>query len=312
MRKTTLFLLTILSLTIHAQNYTFSNLSGTYADLTGTTSLNNGEIWDEEEYNLTLPFALTINGNTSAAITLFNGVGIQLLSTDELSYGIAALSTDLQDRGSTGTTSLSPISYKIDGAVGSRILKIECKNCGSWTDVNKTMFVNFQTWIYEGANIIEYRYGPSLVNNPDVFYGGETGAAIGIANEDMDGNLFNTHLLSGAAANPTLSTVNSLVNITGTPGANKIFRFTPTTLNTSEINTNNVSFYPNPFKDSIFVQGVDQPFDYAIYDLQGKVIQSTNQHYSATKINTERIASGVYFLKISSNDTTITKKIIKM
>jgi len=312
MKNTTFILLLALSFSLHAQNYTFSNLTGTYADLTGTTSLNNGEIWDEEEYDLILPFALTINGNTSAALTVVNGSAVKLLSTNDISYYAVPFGADLEDRGSNGSTSLSPISYKIDGVTGSRIVKIECKNCGSWTDTNKTMFVNFQMWFYEGSNIIEYRYGSSLVNDTDVFYDTATGAVIGIANEDMDFNLTNTHLLTGAATNPNLSIINTAVNVTGTPDSNRIFRFAPANLNTTDVTKLNVSTYPNPFTDFVAVEGLKESYNYSIFDVSGKLVHSSENNLATDRIDTKSVTAGIYLLKIISGNETITKKIIKI
>jgi hypothetical protein len=100
--------------------------------------------------------------------------------------------------------------------------------------------------------------------------------------------------------------------LNGTPSANRIFRFTPTNLSTTEVSKSQVSIYPNPFKDVISVQGIDQTFGYKIYDLQGKIVQSNNLSKSEDTINTASIASGVYILKITTSETTVTKKMVKM
>jgi len=311
MKKTTFILLMILSFSLPAQNYTFSNLSGTYADLTGTTSLNNDEIWDDPEYTLTLPFAFTVNGTTSNTLSVFDGTLVQTVTSTTF-QGLAVLNADLEDRGSNGATSLSPISFKTDGIGGSRIVKVEFKNCGAYSDFSKTMFVNFQIWLYEGSNVIEYRYGPSSITNSDVFYDDETGPLVGISGSDLDDILTNTHLLTGPANNPTLSTATSFVYLTGTPIANAIFRFTPTVLNTTAFTNSNISVYPNPFTDFVTIQGLKESYNYSIFDVSGKLVHSSENNLPTDRIDTKSITDGVYLLKIISGSETLTKKIIKM
>lgn len=311
MKKTTLILLLLLSLSIQAQNYTFSNLTGTYSNLTGTTSLSNGEIWDDPEYDLVLPFQFVINGVSNSNFKVYDST-ITLQTGGPIYQVIAPLANDLIDRGDGGPTSLSPISYKIDGAVGSRIAKIEFQNCGSFDDTTLAMFVNFQIWMYEGSNIIELRYGPSSVTNDNIFYGTDSGAIIGLAGADVDDNLSNTHLLTGLASSPTLSTDNSFVNVTGTPPANTIYRFTPTSLNNSEINSSLVTLYPNPFNDYVVIEGLKSNFSYDIYNVSGKLIQSNQDATSGTIVDTKSFESGIYILKIVSENESIVKKIIKM
>jgi hypothetical protein len=60
------------------------------------------------------------------------------------------------------------------------------------------MFVNFQLWLFEGSNKLEFHIGPSLINDPDAFYFGETGPAGGLANyNETDDIITNPHFLSG-------------------------------------------------------------------------------------------------------------------
>lgn len=309
MKKTTIILLLLLSLSIQAQNYTFSNLTGTYSDLTGTTSISNGEIWDDPEYDLVLPFSFTINGNTNSNFKVYDSYIVQQ-TTGTIFQAVASFATDLIDRGDGGSTSLSPISYKIDGVTGNRIAKIEFKNCGSFNDNSLAMFVNFQIWLYEGTNIIEYRYGPSLVTDSVSFYGGDSGAIIGISGVDINDNFSNAHFLTGQASNPTLATTD--VTITGTPAPNTVYRFTPTTLNTTEISSSSVTLYPNPFNDYVVIEGLKSNFSYDIYNVSGKLIQSNQDATSGTQIDTKSFESGIYILKIVSENETIVKKIIKM
>lgn len=310
MKKITLILMLSIGLCVHAQNYTFNQITATYADLTGTTSLNNGAIWDDPEYPLTLPFSININGVLINSFNVSDGFMVQNATTPILNV-LAPFSMDLIDRGDGGTTSLSPISFKTDGTVGSRITKIEYKNCGSFYDDNLSMFINFQVWLYEGTNVIEYRYGPRSITSAAVFYDGDTGALIGLGASDANDNITNANFLTGAAASPTLSTSVNLIPITGTPPANTVYRFTPTTLSSESIQKSIVSVYPNPFNDKLVVEVLENDFSYSIYDIQGKEIQTETNKLKNDIIDTNLISSGIYFLKIVTENESITQKIIK-
>lgn len=312
MKKITLtFTILLCYMNGFGQNYSFTNFTETYNDLTGTISLNNGEIWDDPAYALTLPFPFIINGVTLTSVNVSDGFIIQNNTTNNIAQGLAAFSIDLIDRGNNGTTSLSPISYKTDGTIGNRILKIQYKNCGSFYDSNLSMFINLQIWLYESNNSIEYRYGASSITSPSIFYDGDTGALIGFGGEDLNGNISNAHFLTGSASNPTLSTSTNLSPITGTPSANTVYRFTPTTLSNTKNQKSSISVYPNPFNDKILIEGLESNFGYSIYNIQGKEIQSETIKSKNGYINTNDIASGIYLLKIVTENEVKIQKIIK-
>ena len=125
---------------LQAQNYTFLKLNQPYVELVNPVSINQGEIWDDFDVPIAIPFTFNVNGQNfqelimSDSFITFEGV---------LSEIISPMGNDLVDRGFNGDNSLSPLSYKVEGAVGSRIFKIQWKNCGSFDDSTLAMFVNF-------------------------------------------------------------------------------------------------------------------------------------------------------------------------
>ena len=281
-----------------AQNYTFVNTTAPYTNLTGATSLSNGEIWDDPEYALTLPFPMTINGVTTSTFTVFDSY---LLAGDGSSTVevISPLSADLVDRGSDGETSLSPISYKIDGVAGNRIAKIEFNNAGAWSDAALTMYVNFQIWMYESTSVIEYRFGPSSVPNTDMFYGGESGGIIGLTTIDpLSGELSNTLLLVGNADTPTTTT--EVGFITGTPSNGRVFKFTPTFLNVDSFAESHIQIYPNPAAELLKITGQQDAASYKIFDTTGKLLSSGRLTATEQTINVSHLATGLYFLQVDS------------
>jgi len=208
--------------------YTLTTLSESYADLTGTTSINNGEVWDDPEYIVPIGFPFELNGH-SISFLQFQGSGSLLASTTEdpdIATAVFPFEMDLVDRGELAGVSASPLSYKVEGATGSRILKIEWKNAGSYEELfegsSQNMFINFQLWLYEGTNTIEFRFGENFINDPELFYG-SFGIYLGVTDADMINDQFiNGHFFTGSISSPELSM--SDVTIEGTPSEGTVYR----------------------------------------------------------------------------------------
>ena len=208
--------------------YTLTTLSDTYADLTGATSINNGQLWDDPDYIIPIGFPFELNGH-SISFLQFQGSGSLLASTTEdpdIATAVFPFEMDLIDRGEQAGVSASPLSYKVEGATGSRIQKIEWKNAGSYEELfegnSQDMFINFQLWLYEGTNTIEFRFGENFINDPALFYG-SFGIYLGVTDADMNTDEFtNAHFFTGSISAPELSM--SDVTIEGTPSEGTVYR----------------------------------------------------------------------------------------
>lgn len=208
--------------------YTLTTLSDTYADLTGATSINNGQLWDDPDYIIPIGFPFELNGH-SISFLQFQGSGSLLASTTEdpdIATAVFPFEMDLIDRGEQAGVSASPLSYKVEGATGSRIQKIEWKNAGSYEELfegnSQDMFINFQLWLYEGTNTIEFRFGENFINDPALFYG-SFGIYLGVTDADMNTDEFtNAHFFTGSINAPELSM--SDVTIEGTPAEGTVYR----------------------------------------------------------------------------------------
>ena len=252
-----------------AFNYTLTTLTETYADLTGAVSVNNGEVWDEPEYLILMPFPFELNGHEISFLQ-FASSGAGLISTtanpDVFVY-LLPFETDLMDRGYIEGVSMSPISMKVEGAPGSRILKLEIKNAGSYNemDANGTldMHISFQWWLYEGSNKIEFRFGPSSIEDPGLFYGGLSGAFLGLTDVDIvEEVLINPHLLEGNVAAPSLTV--TLTPVMGTPANGTVYRLTldlPIELVVTGVNSTSACA-PNG-SATVNVTGGTEPYTYA-------------------------------------------------
>jgi hypothetical protein len=73
-------------------------------------------------------------------------------------------------------------------------------------------------------------------------------------------------------------------------------------------NSNIVSLYPNPVKDILNIDILDNTISsIKVYDLQGKLIlEDTN-----TTINVNHLSNGIYIVKVVTEEGEFTKKFIK-
>jgi len=177
MKKITLLAgLLLATVTVSAQNYyNFTKSTATYTDLTGATSMNNGVAWDTDAFGpINAPFPIYIFGQT------FNNFSYDddFFVLEDTAFSSAAyfypVDGYIMDRNFSLTgTSLTPISYKVEGTAGNRILKFEVKNAGlegeAETSSTSTVYLNFQVWYYEADKSIEYRYGSNNVTNMAIY-----------------------------------------------------------------------------------------------------------------------------------------------
>jgi hypothetical protein len=82
-------------------------------------------------------------------------------------------------------------------------------------------------------------------------------------------------------------------------------------LSTPEFSASRVKVYPNPANDFINIESNDTEIsEVALYDILGKQLLSQNE-LANNRLDISNLTKGVYFMKISANGNSITKKIIK-
>ncbi len=286
--------------------YTFTKTTGTYSNLTGTISINEGELWDDFEGVISIGFDFDLFDTTIDS--LFFGIGVGgLVSTAidenfETDLLIVPFEADLIDRGDLSGTSISPISYKLDGQVGNRILKLEWKNAGFYSEGDElgtlNDFVNFQLWLYEGSNNIEMRYGPNKITNPSINYASESGPIVGLT----DYGFSNTFLLSGNPSNPIVT--DSLVFLTGTPPNGTIYKFSKMVSSTNNDNQKVAAkISPNPFHVSGVINLKNRNLKNGVLkitDINGRLVKTmTNLQSDEITIQRDNLVNGVYFYTLT-------------
>ena len=70
-----------------------------------------------------------------------------------------------------------------------------------------------------------------------------------------------------------------------------------------------IKIYPNPVSDILNINGRSEKYDIEIYSLTG---QKLYQEFNVSKIDMSLYSNGIYIIKISDQNSTSTKRVIKI
>lgn len=310
------------SMTVSAQTqdfYLFSQSTGIYADLTNPTSMNNGQVWDFDEFGpVTSPFSLSVFGE------IYNDFGFD---DDFFYFGqmypvvdaiiLDPLNAYIMDRDfSFQGPSQSPISYQVEGTTGNRILKLEVKNAGleieEENSSTSTLYLNYQVWFYEVDNSIEYHYGNHNITNLTMLNdSGVCVVAFGYEDEVNDEILVGylndtTTFLSYSETTDN----NDIIELNWIPAPNTIYRFEVNPLAVRAQEKVQFSVFPNPTTEVLnvaFEENINK--EYTIYDSSGRyVLSGVVDNTNSTQINVSSLQGGTYILKIGATVNKFIKK----
>src|SRR5690554_1986794 len=80
-------------------------------------------------------------------------------------------------------------------------------------------------------------------------------------------------------------------------------------LSVQEETLNSWAIYPNPVKDILYMERLDQVKSYVIYDVAGRKLEQF--HNTTKQINVSHLSNGVYLLQIHTDKGQVSKKFIK-
>jgi hypothetical protein len=311
--------------------YSFSKFTSAYNAISGTT-VSGGQKWDDFNYNIPIGFTFTLYAQSSNTINI--GWGGQLFTFDDPDNGpfvtfLAGMFEDLCDRaydpnvdieGDPG--GLSPISYTTVGSVGSRICKIQIANAGFYGEndlyATSTSFVNFQIWLYETSNRIEFRYGSIDIQNPsDNVFNSVTGFVTGLA-ESVDVNTANaisSNMLDGPYANPNVVQWSSSIDtyVAGAVDDGRVYRFdrsVSASLSNIDPNEKELNIFPNPASSFITLSNAElKNARIEIYDLCGKQIK-IDHNVTNNTVDVSSLSNGTYFIHIANKEKVSVRKLV--
>lgn len=211
--------------------YTFTLITEDYVDLVNSTSINDGQIWDQNSaFHVDFDFDFNINGIAYNSLRVKAG-GIEFIGYGNIYmhiFSVPCCGYLLKDRGTN--ESESPITFVEEGEEGSRILKIQWKNAGfvqEFSSSSENDYVNYQIWLYEEDNSVKIHYGESVTSTgtyspPEVTPTGPT-TTFKCSSDSLIS-------FNGVANNPSMHWVDLntwYYSIDGTPSENTVYHLTP-------------------------------------------------------------------------------------
>lgn len=287
--------------------------------LTDSVFTDSFDVWWGNEWILPLDFTFNFAGVDYDTLVVSGGYFLFDINSDETYIfnfdGPSLISASYWTN--PIREELSPVTYKYEGPVGQRILKVQHENVAFFDGVEEDV-INFQTWFYEGSNAIEYRYGPSnivsdnIYSNPDGF---TLGPMVGLVDQIWSSDEPLIILVAGDAAAPVATTnpYEFPEGLIGTPPENMVYQFSPSTVSVSEsVIQNEILMLPNPTEGhiNISIEKPNQVDHIKILDSKGALVSQLNE---VDEVNYFELnaSSGIFFAHIvDNNGHTKTKKII--
>jgi hypothetical protein len=316
--------------------YQFSYATG--ADYTplgnNATELIGSTDWDDEVVPFTLPFDFYYQGTLVKSWVMDTYGG--LYPVDRYTAGsippIAAFYSDYTDRGD------SRVDYEITGNTGNRIAKVEFKDVGYFSDLQKNDFANFQIWLYEGSNRIEYRAGASSITEGRFNVSGEYGDLIitGLnytGHSGASSSADDIFHFVGRSHNVPKDSVVTLKNNSGPndpamidfinygafPESGTVFAFVPLAdpapVPVADIKEDHENtLFPNPVMDNLIIQlnrAPDKGAAFILYDMTGRELLRSNIKLRETTIPVSFLTKGIYLGTIITAGKKETARIVK-
>ena len=71
------------------------------------------------------------------------------------------------------------------------------------------------------------------------------------------------------------------------------------------------AIYPNPANDKITIEAQSTLFDLVVVNMAGEVVTTQKDCDSQTEISLNGLSAGVYFVRLTTGDTVVTRKFMK-
>ncbi|MBN8642650.1 MAG: T9SS type A sorting domain-containing protein [Flavobacteriales bacterium] len=142
---------------------------------------------------------------------------------------------------------------------------------------------------------------------------GTPGVAYDVFANDLSVGGTTSSLAGGIfVSNQVISGQSTIIGVSQATPSNILFGINTITLSNTNFDSNEFSVYPNPANTIVTISSSNITLDNVeMTDLNGRVVKSINLGgVSNSEISIADLATGIYLLKINSNNGTITKKLI--
>ena len=299
-----------------AQFYEFVSFNRIYFESDNWTSLTNGEVWDDPDLQVDLPFDFEFYGETINTLYVYGS----FIATDE-SY-MSPFDLDIIDRGYNDNQSLSEIRYTTEVTDDNELFIIEWHNVGFYAEIydgsESVSYISFQVIFNKKFNAIEFSYGESNIINPSYLYNDESGASVYLAYDydDISTAITQSICLIDDANTPTALDFDFVEGdagyLTGDIPANKSYLFSigETVSTANYIDFDEVNIFPSPAVDRVNIESDLKISKYRLMSSMGQNVRFDNLNENYIDLST--LQSGMYFLELTDViGNTVTRPIIK-
>jgi len=292
-----------------AQPFVFSHTIDTFKVLTNPTIAWGNAKWSYAVNSIprrrNIGFTFNFFGKNYTSVDIINNGVIAFRRPDNggLSDYLWVNWTKLKSRADTVN---SKIVFQTTGTTPNQIFKVEYHNVGFEFSNDTSNYTNFQVWLYETSNNIEYHYGPSKFDSTCWWY--NKGAYIGMDTSN-DWSLF---LLGGNVNNPVFIFGDTILYSGPTNGM--VYKFSSTKTGINELE-NNFSFniFPNPATNNITLSTSANTSITQInfVDILGKnYMLNYKKENNDFIIDVSELPTGIYFLQTNTNNGLVYKKVL--
>ncbi|MCH2197858.1 MAG: T9SS type A sorting domain-containing protein [Flavobacteriales bacterium] len=323
MKRLLLFAFTLLtSATVFGQiNYYFSYFQTDFEYLQDAEAAVT-ETWDDPNAEIPIGFDFTSMGTTTNTLYMSDNFYGGTLVLDDMSPTwdmIWATSGDLIDAGYADGMLMSPITYETSGEPGTRIFKLEWKNCGTYEEYAQSGTaanqISLQLWLYEGSNDVEIRWGPNTIKQSDLLIDDFFSTGL-LDDATMNNDIGYAMFVGGSANAPSLfegSTVDELqlASLLSIPSNGMVYRFSTTPVSVEENTSLEWNVYPTATNGLVnFRSNSTEQVDYQLLDLSGRIIdQGLFTGFDQVDISNE--SKGIYLVRFAAEDEVKTFKIVR-
>jgi hypothetical protein len=319
--------------------YKDSTFTQAFSLLSGSTSVNNGQYWDDPDYTIPIGFNFHFfkDSTTNLYMNSILGPG-GVLSTKPITQTttfasmIIASASDLQDKDTSTNSSFSPLSYVLTGVAPNRIFKMQWKNAGFYNPISNGVLndsMDLQLWLHETTDRIDIRFGTvNLVSTFLDLYDGGTGPLVAIVDSfDLTSGIpMKNYSFKNQINNPTLDSITNIFTTTplpgmiGNPTSGMVFSFIPKKPTNggsvgyssivSKVN-NDILYFHQTQQVKIDIYNDIKNASYQIIDISGKIISQKSILKNKTLIDMSSFTNGMYIIQCKNNHESFNYKIVK-
>lgn len=287
-----------------AQFYKFDYFTETYEEFNDGTVINV-DTTSADYYFATQSFKLFNEDAGDLFYVAKNGFVLAVNQEDTLGFAMDPYIAGLTIRDLT-----SSVRAKIESVNGQSVLKIQWKNMGlDGHDAGD--YVNFQLWVYQDKQTVEFRYGPRNITG-DAAYDGKGGPQIVLALLDNNFTDVKTiYAIEGSGGNPE-ALYNGFGYFTGTPDENLVMKFyNPVLSSVSRVANLPLQLYPNPAENLVTINGdFTGKETLIIVNTAGQEVMRIDAIENKRTFDIANLEEGVYFVKVVDVDTLHINKLV--